>query len=191
MLGSMISKIRNDKGITKVALSKKTKINIGHLTHIEKGERNPSHKALRNICKALQVPYQNLMNMYDKDLIEDELRYKAINHISYNSVIAVNSFSDFIECPYTITNASMAFKINDNSMEPKFEKDSYAFLELNTPLINREIGLFKYNNEFLVRRLIIRKDKLILRPENKNYPEIDLSEDDNFTIIGKVIPNSK
>ena len=190
MLGSMISKIRKDKNITKVELAKKTKINIGHITHIEKGERNPSHKALKNICTALKVPYKNLMNMYDKVITEDEVRYKLLDHVSYNKVIAVDSIDNFIECPYTVTNASMAFKILDDSMEPKLKEGSYAFLELNAPLINRDFGLFKYNNEFLVRRFIIRQDKLILRPENKNYPEIDLSEDDDFTIIGRVIPNN-
>lgn len=190
MLGSMISKIRKDKNITKVELAKKTKINIGHITHIEKGERNPSHKALKNICTALKVPYQNLMHMYDKVMTEDEVRYKLLDHVSYNKVVAVDSIDNFIECPYTVTNASMAFKILDDSMEPKLKEGSYAFLELNAPLINRDFGLFKYNDEFLVRRFIIRQDKLILRPENKNYPEIDLSEDDDFTIIGRVIPNN-
>lgn len=190
MLGNMISKIRKDKNITKVELAKRTKINIGHLTHIEKGERNPSHKALKNICKALKVPYQPLMHMYDRYFTEDEKRYKLFDHISYNKVIALNSIDDFIECPYTIPNASVAFKIHDDSMEPKIKKDSYPFLELNAPLINRDFGLFKYNNKFIVRRFIIRQDKLILRPENKNYPEISLSENDNFTIIGRVIPNN-
>lgn len=189
MLGNMISKIRNDKNITKVELAKRTKINIGHLTHIEKGERNPSHKALRKICEALKVPYQNLMHMYDRVMTEDEIRYKLLDHVSYNKVVAVKSIDDFIECPYDIPRASMAFKITDDSMEPKLVKDSYAFLELNAPLINRDFGLFKYNGEMLVRRFIIRQDKLILRADNKNYPEIDLSEDDDFTIIGRVIPN--
>lgn len=190
MLGSMIAKIRKDKNITKVELAKKTKINIGHITHIEKGERNPSHKALKKICEALKVPYQNLMHMYDKVITEDEVRYKLLEHVSYNKVVAVDSIDKFIECPYTVTNASMAFKILDDSMEPKLKDGSYAFLELNAPLINRDFGLFKYNDEFLIRRFIIRQDKLILRPENKNYPEIDLSEDDDFTIIGRVIPNN-
>ena len=190
MLGSMISKIRKDKNITKVELAKKTKINIGHITHIEKGERNPSHKALKNICTALKVPYKNLMNMYDKVMTEDEVRYKLLDHVSYSKVVAVDSIDNFIECPYTVTNASMAFKILDDSMEPKLKEGSYAFLELNAPWINRDFGLFKYNDEFLVRRFIIRQDKLILRPEIKNYPEIDLSEDDDFTIIGRVIPNN-
>jgi hypothetical protein len=64
-------------------------------------------------------------------------------------------------------------------------KDFFDFKLSNS----REFGLFEYNGEKLVRRFIIRKDKLILRAENKNYSEIELSEDDNFTIIGKVIPN--
>ena len=59
MLGSMISKIRKEQHMTKVELSKKTGINIGHITHIEKGERNPSHKALKNICKALDNHINN------------------------------------------------------------------------------------------------------------------------------------
>ena len=191
MLGNMISKIRKDKAITKVYLSKKTKINVGHLTHIEKGERNPSHKALKKICTALDVPYQNLMNLYDKEYTEKDKRCKMLNHISYNKVVAINKFDDFIDCPSTITNASMAFKIQDDSMEPKLNKGEYAFLELNTNLANRNFGLFLYNGKYIVRRFIVRQDKLILRPENKNYPEIDLSENDNFTIIGKVLPNTK
>lgn len=68
MIGDMIAKVRKEKGMTKTELAKITGINIGHLTHIEKGERNPSHKALKNICKALDVPYQQLMYTYDKEL---------------------------------------------------------------------------------------------------------------------------
>ena len=70
MIGDMIAKVRKEKGMTKTELAKLTGINIGHLTHIEKGERNPSHKALKNICKALDVPYQQLMYTYDKLLGE-------------------------------------------------------------------------------------------------------------------------
>lgn len=189
MLGNMISKIRKDKNITKVELAKRTKINIGHLTHIEKGERNPSHKALRNICSALKVPYQTLAYMYDKEISPDDKRYKLTNHISYNKVVAVNNIDNFIECPATIPNASIAFKVKDNSMEPRLIEGSYAFLELNVPLENRNFGLFEFNGKILLRRFIIRQDALVLRADNKSYPEILLSENDDFTIIGKVIPN--
>ena len=187
MIGQMIAKIRKDRDMAKVELAKKTNINVGHLTHIEKEERNPSHKALKSICEALEVPYQNLLHMYDKEVTKEHLRYNLYDHVSYNRVLAVDKIEDFIECPANIQNASLAFRIQDDSMEPKFRMYDFAFLELNVPLSNREFGLFLYNGQYLVRRFIIRQDKLILRPENREYPEIDLSEEDDFTIIGRVI----
>ena len=191
MLGNMISKIRKEKHMTKVELSKRTEINIGHLTHIEKSERNPSHKALRSITNALGIPYQIISHLYDKTVTEDDKRCNMINHLSYNKVLAVDSYSNFIDCPATASNASIALKINDDTMEPILLKNTYAFLEINVPLRNKEIGLFKYNNEFLIRRFIIRKDKLVLRADNKDYSDINLSEDDDFTIIGRIIPQDK
>ena len=191
MLGSMISKIRKEQHMTKVELAKRTGINIGHITHIEKGERNPSHKALKSITTALNVPYQIITHLYDKVVTEDDKRCEMINHLSFNKVLAIDSYSNFIDCPSSASNASVALKIQDNVMEPTFKKGTYAFLELNVPLKNKDIGLFKYNNEFLVRRFIIRKDYLALRAENKKYDDIKLSEDDDFTIIGRIIDISK
>ena len=42
---------------------------------------------------------------------------------------------------------SLAIRVSDDSMEPVLTKGSYAFVELNTPLDNRDIGLFNYKNE--------------------------------------------
>ena len=74
LIGDMLAKARKQKGITKTELASKTEDNIGHLTHIEKGERNPSHKALKNICQALDIPYQPLMFTYDKELSVEQAR---------------------------------------------------------------------------------------------------------------------
>ena len=187
MIGDMIARIRKEKKVSKTDLAKETNINIGHLTHIEKGERNPSHKALKSICKALGVPYQPLMYTYDKYLTDDQEYYKAPNHIAYNKVLAVDSINSFMECPATLPSAALAVKIPDNSMEPKLAKDVYAYVELNSPLNNRDIGIFEYDGKVLIRRFIVRRDKLVLRPENKEFEEISLSSIDDFTIIGKII----
>ena len=86
MLGKMIQKIRRDRGITKTKLSELTDVNIGHLTHIEKGERNPSHKTLMSICQNLNIPYQNLYLTYDRTLNDEitlTLSENGINYASY------------------------------------------------------------------------------------------------------------
>lgn len=191
MLGSMISKIRKEQHMTKVELSKRTGINIGHITHIEKGERNPSHKSLKNITNALNVPYQIISYLYDKVITEDDKRCNMINHLSFNKVLAIDNYSNFIDCPSKAANASIALKINDDIMEPYFINGDYAFLEINVPLKNKDVGLFEYNGNLLIRRFIIRKDSLVLRADNKKYSDILLSEDSNFTIIGKLINPNK
>ena len=187
MIGDMIARIRKDKNMSKTELAQKTNINIGHLTHIEKGERNPSHKALKSICKALEVPYQPLMYTYDKTLSDDQEFYKAPERISYNRVLAVDSIDSFMECPESLPSAALAVRIPDNAMEPKLKKNTYAFVELNSPLNNRDIGVFEYDDEIIIRRFIVRRDKLVLRPDNKDFPEISIYDDDTFNIIGKIV----
>ena len=186
MIGDMIAKVRKEKGMSKTELARLTDINIGHLTHIEKGERNPSHKALRNICKALDIPYQQLMFTYDKTINEEQASYNVVDHISYNKVLAIDSISGFIDCPSSIPSSAVAIRLNDDSMKPTFMKDAYVFIEFNSPLENKNIGLFSYNDKILVRRFITKKGKITLRADNKDYEDIDVADDDELFIIGKV-----
>jgi len=189
MIGNMLAKARQDKGMSKTELAKVTDINIGHLTHIEKGERNPSHKALKVICKALNIPYQPLMFTYDKEIDEEQATYNVVNHISYNKILAIDKIDNFIDCPAKIPSAAIAIKVPDNSMEPTFEKNSYVFVELNTPLSSKDYGIFQLNDEILIRKFITKKGSITLKADNKSVEEIKLSEEDTFYIIGKIYKN--
>ncbi len=187
MIGNMLAKARKDKGMTKTELSRITDINIGHLTHIEKEERNPSHKALKIICKALGIPYQPLMFTYDKDIDDEQKAYNVTNCISYNKILAVDNISGFIECPDNIPSACIAIKMYDNSMEPTFAKSSYVFVELNTPLSSKDYGVFELNGKILIRKFFSKKGKIFLKADNKEIPEIKIASADNFCIIGKIL----
>lgn len=187
MIGDMIAKVRKEKNMTKTELAEITGINIGHLTHIEKGERNPSHKALRNICKALDIPYQQLMYTYDKELNEDQEKYGLVNHISYNKVLAVNTLDSFVDCPSKYSTASIAIKVPDDAMEKTFKKGDYIFVEFNSPLTNKDVGLFSINNKIVIRRFFLKKGKYTLKADNKSFEDIVISESDNFYMIGKVL----
>ena len=190
MLGDMITRIRNEKNVAKSELARRTNINIGHISHIEKEERNPSHRALRSICRALEIPYQPLMYMYDKVFTPEQLYYDMPNHIAYDKVLAVGSLDSFIPCPIDVPNASIAVKISDDTMSPRLEKDDFAFIEFNTPLENKDIGLFEFNGKVMIRRYVVRKDSLALRADNKNYSDIVITDKDEYNIIGKVVGTS-
>lgn len=187
MLGEMIAFIRKDKNLTKAGIARGTNINTGHLTHIEKGERNPSHKVLKTMCKTMGIPYRPLMYTYDKELTEEHLSYKVVSHIPYDKIPTFDALGSLIDCPPTYPGASIAVKINDTSMEPKLKKDSYAYIEFNTPLDNRDIGLFSYQGQLLIRRFIIRKDGVVLRAEDKEIKDICLDPKEEFYIVGKVL----
>ncbi len=187
MIGDMIAKARKEKGMTKTELARLTDINIGHLTHIEKGERNPSHKALKNICKSLDIPYQQLMFTYDKTINEEQERYNVVEHISYNKIIAVDKISDFIDCPSNVPSSAIALKISDDSMEKTFNKNSYVFVEFNTPLNSKDYGLFNYNGKILIRKFITKNGKITLKADNSSYDIIHVTKNDDFYIIGKIL----
>ena len=187
MIGDMIGKIRKEKGMTKTELAKLTGINIGHLTHIEKGERNPSHKALRNICQALNVPYQQLMYTYDKQLNEDQETYDYVSHIAYDRVLAVDNINSFISCPPSMPSASLAIRVNDSSLEPKFSEGDYVFVEFNSPISNNDIAVVSLNGKVLIRKYSNKEGKIVLSAVDKTIPKITIKDDDNFYIIGKVL----
>ena len=186
MIGDIISRIRKEKKITKTQLSEMTDINIGHLTHIEKGERNPSHKALKNICSSLNVPFEPLLHTYDKQLTEEQKEYNYTKYISYNQIPAITNLESYIDCPAKYSNASFAYKVKDSSMAPIFNENSYAYVEINGLVQNKDIGLFKYNDEFLIRRLLYKNGKFVLKAENDNIENIKVTDKDKFSIIGKV-----
>ena len=187
MIGDMITKARQEKDMTKTELANLAKINVGHLTHIEKGERNPSHKTLKSICSALNIPYQQLMYTYDKRISEQQENYGSIKYISYNKILSVDLISGFVDCPSEKSSASLCVKIADNSMSPKFKKGEYVFVEFNSLLENKDIGLFSVNNHILIRSFYNQKDKIVLKPINKEEEEITINKIDDFYIIGKIL----
>lgn len=74
-------------------------------------------------------------------------------------------------------------------MEPTFEKNSYVFVELNTPLSSKDYGMFELNNNIIIRKFFSKKGKISLKADNKEIDEIKVSDEDNFCIIGKVYKN--
>ena len=155
MLGKLISKIRKDKKISKAMLAREAHIDTGHVSHIEKGDRTPSHKSLKKICDCFEIPYQPLMFTYDKELTQEQLDYNIEDKICYDKILAVNKIDTLIQCPKNMRSASLAVRVPDDSMEPSLTAGSYAFVELNTPLNNKDIGLFNYNNEYLFKNAML------------------------------------
>lgn len=187
MIGKVLSRIREERKITKTDLAKMTDINIGHLTHIEKEERNPSHKALRALCDALQVPYQPLMYTYDRELTEEQENYKVQNHVKYDSIPIVDSIIGYAACPTEVRNASFVMRSFNDAMAPKILDDDFVYIELSSPLSKGDIGLFEYDGRLIIRKFVVRKNDIVLRAENNEYDDIIINKDANSTLLEKFL----
>ena len=187
MLGKLICKIRKDKKINGAELAKNANIDTGHLSHIERETRTPSHKTLKLICDSLSVPYSPLFQTYDISLSDEQNDYEAQNHIIYDKIPVFDNLVKFTNVPKNFFDSTFALKNTDNSMSSKIDENDYIFVRQNVPLSNKDIGLFLIDNKFIIRKFIIRKNDISLRPENKDFEETVVTNDSNFFIVGKVI----
>ena len=187
MLAHLLSKIRKDNHFSKLFISKESNLDPSYISHVENEERIPSHNALKRICSALEVPYQQIMYTYDKSISEDLIEDDFLNLIPYHSVVAIDNFDNLIKCPAKFGSASFAVRLSDDSMEPKLLRGSYAFVEQNSPILPREIGLFYFNGEFLIRRLYVSRSSYLLKPDNSFFKPLRISKKDEFYAIGKII----
>ena len=168
MLGNLLSHIREKKEMSKTNIAEAIGINVGHLTHIEKGERNPSQKTLKDICKAMNIPYLPVSYFYDKEFTEEQNKYELINSIAYDTVPLISNIATMVQCPASIP------------------KGTTVFVEYGAMPLHREFGLVQYNDEFLIRRFVYRKNKLVLKADNLLTRDITILNGSEFTFIGKV-----
>lgn len=187
MIGAMIEKARKDKKMTKAELSNLTGIDIGHLTHIEKGERTPSHKALKKICQVLGIPFQPILYTYDRSLPKKHYDYNPVQYVSYDRIPVFDSIADFAPCPATHPSAAFAIKMTDSKMESWFDMNTYVYVERNTSLSPGEIGLFYYNGSIVIRQFYLRESTVILTTDSGKASDITVRKNDEFYIIGKII----
>ena len=71
-------------------------------------------------------------------------------------------------------------------MSPMIKENSYVFVELSGLLKHKDIGIFNYNNEILIRKLYYKKDHFVLKANDKKIKDITVYDTDDFEIIGKI-----
>ena len=71
-------------------------------------------------------------------------------------------------------------------MATLLKEGNYAYIQINGLIEHKSIGLFNLNGEFMIRRLLYKKDKFVLRADNRNIKDVTVNGKDYFQIIGKV-----
>lgn len=83
--------------------------------------------------------------------------------------------------------ANFGIRIAGNSMEPRYLDGQIAWVRKCERLSDGEIGIFILNGEAYIKKLYIKENGVELISLNPEYKPINVSEDDTFITIGKVL----
>lgn len=187
MLGKIILEQRKNLNIKSKNLAEAVGIDPGFLTHIEKGDRNPSKSVLAKLCKELHLSYEFMISISENSLKENSVAYDATLHTPAKKVLYVDSFS-LLDCPITEENVSLIVNMNDDSMESLIEKGSLVYIHYTSVLANGDLAAVCYNGETYYRKFMCENGVITLKALNSKYSDITVNfAEDDFIIVGKIV----
>ncbi|WP_028857437.1 helix-turn-helix domain-containing protein [Psychrilyobacter atlanticus] len=203
-LGNYIKSLREKRkyGFNQFAL--KSNLNVADLNRIEKGDKKKINAfQLRNIATALRIDYKELYKIVgyleEDDCLPEgnidlDCNFKKIP--LYNSISAGAGLEDledeevqFITVPdiKQFSGNVVAIKVSGDSMEYTIENRSIVFIRKDVEVPNKKVGAFIHNNKALLKRYICQEDHCFLRSDNRDYPDVEIKESDEFVIVGRFI----
>ena len=215
-LALILKKARDKAGLSSNQVKDLTKINIADLNALENANKfriNPLQlKELSKIYNINVLKLYEIIGYVDKtdvltyeknntiiDKINEEIEFQRAKYIPipvYKSVSAgYGAFpSDdpvtFITVPITDSKNLRAAYIKGDSMSPTFNDGAIVIFDPNIEkLKNKEIGIFKVNDEIFLKRFYSQDSQIILTSDNIYYEPIFIKKSDDFMICGKYIAN--
>lgn len=202
LLAEFLKKKREEKKLGLNQFCLKANIQASQYSRLENGQLmkiNPY--LLQKIAKAMEIDYRKLYKIIgylddfnnekvsNAEMIYDEL----INVPVYDSVSAGAGCEaypepvDFIKLPKNMAIGCILINVYGDSMEPTLQNGCKILVKREREIINNDIGVFIYNNEAYVKRYKIFTKKAFLYSDNIQYPPMEVRENDDFQICGKVI----
>lgn len=81
----------------------------------------------------------------------------------------------------------LALKVSGDSMLPLFEDGEIVYIKKTPEVLNGQIGAFILDGEAYLKKLYNQNGKIRLVSLNKKYPDIEIKEYRELTVVGKVI----
>lgn len=192
-----IKHYREKLRLTQEDLAKKLNVHPRTVSHWEQGHRSPSSSQRKKLIQIFNISEAELFG---------GIRYNdiPIQKVPIISWIHANQFSE-IEDPYEPGFADewvetsikgkkiIALKVQNDCMEPEFVEEDVIVVD---PEANIENGDFvivadRDSNKATFKQYKKYGNKIILKPLNSKYPEIELDRGKRYEIVGKVRAKEK
>lgn len=197
-IGETLKTFRLNKGITQEIVA--NEIGVGRTTYIdiEKGERplkGTEAVALANFYEiSTDMIYGGLINMIPAQATDDVYTF-PIRIIGEGSCELGKNNEDYVTTEtLDIPNAWISGSFNDyfivvakgdSMIDSHITNNSLLLFKRQETLENGQIGAFNLNGEDYIKKFKrLNSGTILLQSANSNYDDIEVTEDDEFRIVG-------
>ena len=212
-LGDVLKEARLKKGLSQTDVAQRLAITPAYYNRIENTKtKPPSWYLIEKLANLLDLDKNDLTKLADMAIIEykqqrlNEERksrgvkaYSEIRPIPILSEIPAGHPKDYDGFPPDIVEEYYQFKVEEQDpdafllrvegdcMAPEIKKDDLLLIAPNEKVESGDIAaIVNGKGEKEVTRITIRKDEIILTPDNPAYPTIVWEAKDKPKIIGRV-----
>lgn len=186
---------RKKNGLSAIELGKKTGITKARISHWETAKRKPGLEDAEKLSSALNISTAYLLCLTDEE--ESTVSFKLpIFEISNDELVPIKDLyinsSSLIDLSQK--DELIAIKLTERSMEPNFRKgDVVIFNKINEAQHSDHI-LLKTASGIFFRKLCIDSSDIdnptfCFNPENNEWPAISTTNQNAFSILGKLNDN--
>ena len=203
-LGEFIRKIREQKNLGLNQLAVKISVTSSLLSKLENGSiQKISPFLLKELAEGLKIDYKELYKIIGyldqndclpEENIDLDSGFKQIP--LYSSISAGLGIEDlesndieFMTVPdiKQFSGDVIAIRVSGDSMQYTIENHTIVFIRKDVEVANKKIGAFIHNNKAMLKRYLIGEKQVFLRSDNRDYPDIEVKENDEFKIVGRYI----
>ncbi|MEM7827718.1 MAG: XRE family transcriptional regulator [Candidatus Aenigmatarchaeota archaeon] len=199
-IGTYIREKRTKLGLTAKEVARKVGISHIYLFGIEKDRHHPTFKVIMDILKALNADFQDFLEQtgYLPVNVEPvELgKGRAVPVVSWVTAgrwhEVVDPYEPGVAEDWVITEEKgrnvFALRVKGDSMEPEFKEGEIIIVNPHLQVEPGDYVIFKNDDDEVTFKQLKRyNDIYVLHPLNPSYPDIVLSKEQRYRIIGKVV----
>lgn len=185
------------------SMSRKFNLSAPSISRYSRGEMVPKITTIQAMAKYFDVNPHWLMgenvSMYEDEIIENEehsrngFTLSVFSKIAYDTPIFSNEKNneilEFSSRQLSKWGSVFAMNINDDVMSPLLSQDDTVVIKLSTnPQEGNLVALHVGNDDLIIRKVILKKNLLILQPQNFSYDaEVFNLNQTNVQFIGRVV----
>ena len=194
-IGEKIIFLRKKNKITQDELADALEISKQSILNYETEKRQIPIDVLSKIATFFKIPieafFSDNYDNFEEIKNNNTIKIPIISKVSAGlGVYGRNEILDWLEVSKSIDkSATFATFIDGDSMEPKIHDDDLVLVQEVSMLDSGEIGIFFLNGDVYCKKFQYNEftKEIILKSINPKYKPKEVTSDDEFRIIGRVV----